>query len=172
MISAETVTEVWQRMAQMSPQQAQQVVQQMDQRQPALLAHLLFLEDYPFNQHEREIIFYLGIVVWQMMMQGGHPLGRVTPEIVVEADEANYKFMERIAADTEADFVSAVQGMLDRYPEPEVLRYIVEAIMEEGDPQDPPIRDEYTGLAFIHLKSALDALVQSRPEAPEGDQSA
>jgi hypothetical protein len=46
--------------------------------------------------------------------------------------------------------------MLKNYPEPEVLRYILEAIMEEAEyePDDPPIRDEYRGMAFVHLKIA------------------
>jgi len=59
--------------------------------------------------------------------------------------------------------------MIATYPEPEVLRYIVEAIMEEEedyDPDDPPIRDEYRGLAFAHLKTVLDALTSSLAAAP------
>ena len=58
--------------------------------------------------------------------------------------------------------------MIATYPEPEVLRYIVEAIMEEEDydPDDPPIRDEYRGLAFAHLKTVLDAFISSLAAAP------
>ena len=64
--------------------------------------------------------------------------------------------------DTDADFVSATQSMLEKYPEPEVFRYVVEAIMEkDDDPADPPLRDESRGLAFLYLKIVLDAFVSS-----------
>jgi hypothetical protein len=39
----------------------------------------------------------------------------------------------------------------------------MEALMEEEDrdPDDPLIRDEYRGLAFVHLKTVLDAFIAS-----------
>jgi hypothetical protein len=86
----------------------------------------------------------------------------------MEAEEANYDFLERLSASSEADFMSATQAMIAAYPEPEVLRYIVEAIMEEEDytPEDPPIREEYRGLAVVYLKTVLDAFISSLAAAP------
>jgi hypothetical protein len=68
-----------------------------------------------------------------------------------------------LAADTGADFVSATMALLEAYPEPEVLRYVVEAIVDEENyaADGPPIRGEYRGLAFLHLKIVLDAFVDS-----------
>jgi len=163
MISAETVTRVWQDMARVSADEAPRFVQQMEEEQPAVMAYLLAVGDALFNQHEQEIIFYLGVVVWQMMKQSKRRLRKVTEERLDQAEEANLDFLERLSASPEADFESATQAMMATYPEPEVLRYIVEAIMEEEDytPEDPPIRDEYRGLAFVHLKTVLDAFISS-----------
>jgi hypothetical protein len=95
-------------------------------------------------------------------------LRKVTEERLDQAEEANLAFLERFSNSPEADFESAIQEMLDTYPEPEVLRYIVEAINEEEDydPDDPPIRDEYRGLAFVYLKTVLDAFISSLAGAP------
>ena len=163
MISAEIVTQTWQRMSQTPVSSTPQMVEEMKEEQPVLLAFLLALEDFPFNRHERELIFYVGMVVWQIMKQSERPLHKVTRKKLGDAEEANYDFLELLTSDTEADFVSATRTMLEQHPEPEVLRYIVEAIMEEEEyePEDPPIRDEYRGLAFVHLKIALDALASS-----------
>lgn len=163
MIPAEIVTETWQRMAQTPIHEAPQLVNQMQKEQPAIVAHLLYLDDFPFNQHERELIFYIGITVWQIMKQSKRRLRRVSLKKLVKAEEANYDALELMSSDSEADFVSATITMLENHPEPEVLRYIVETIMdeEEYEPDDPPIRDEYRGLAFFHLKIALDALISS-----------
>ena len=168
MISAETVTRVWQDMARASIEAIPRLVNQMGAEQPAVLAYLLAVGDALFNQHEQEIVLYVGMVVWQMMKQSKRPLRRVTPRKLDQAEEANFDFLERLSASPEADLVSATQAMMATYPEPEVFRYIVEAIMEEEDydPDDPPIRDEYRGLAFVYLKTVLDALISSLATAP------
>jgi hypothetical protein len=163
MISAETVTQVWQQMAVTPISEVPELIQEMKEEQPVVLVYLLSLEDLPFTQHEHQIVFYIGIVVWQMMKQSNRRLHKVTHKKLTRAEEENYDFLELLASDTDADFMSATQSMLEKHPEPEVLRYIVEAIMEEEDrdPDDPPIRDEYTGLAFVHLKILLEAFVDS-----------
>lgn len=169
MISAETVTRVWQDMARVSADEIPRFVNQMTAEQPVIIAYLLGAGEPPFNQHEQEIIFYLGMVVWQMMKQSQRRLLRVSQKKLDRAEEANLAFLERLSVSPEADFESATQEMLVTYPEPEVLRYIVEAIMEEEedyDPDDPPIRDEYRGMAFVYLKTVLDALISSLAPAP------
>jgi hypothetical protein len=218
-ISYETVHETWQRMAETPTEGVQTLVDQMEREQPALMVYLLTLDDFPFNQNEKEIIFYIGTVLWQILKQGEAGLSPITPEILNKSEEDNYQFLELLSNDTEADFMSATQAMIDSYGEPEVLRYLVEALMEgeedyefeeedqdisedllaeefgeegngfeglleeveeddieveiiyeaeedeeegeyEGDDMD--IRPELRGLAFVHLKTALDALIGSR----------
>ena len=168
MISAETVTRVWQDMARASLDEVPHLVNQMRVEQPVVLVYLLAVDDSIFNQHERELIFYLGMVVWQMMKQSKRRQRKVTEKKLEQAEEANYDFLERLSASPEADFVSATETMLVTYPEPEVFRYIVEAVMEEEDydPDDPPIRDEYRGLAVVYLKTVLDAFISSLAAAP------
>jgi len=168
MISAETVTQVWQDMARASLDKVPHLINRMRTEQPVVLAYLLAVGDALFNQHERELIFYLGMVVWQMMKQSKRRLRKVTEERLEQAEEANYDFLERLSASLEADFESATEAMITTYPEPEVLRYIFEAIMEEEDydPDDPPIREEYRGLAVVYLKTVLDVFISSLAAAP------
>jgi hypothetical protein len=168
MISAETVTRVWQDMARVSPDEIPRLVNQMEVEQPVVLVYLAAVGEALFNQHEQEIIFYLGMAVWQMMKQSQRRLRKVTERELEQAEEANLDFLERLSASPEADLVSATEAMLATYPEPEVLRYIIEAINEEEDydPDDPPIRDEYRGLAVMYLKTVLDAFISSLAPAP------
>jgi hypothetical protein len=225
-IPYEIVTETWQRMADTPVEQAQVVIDELEQEQPVIMVYLLALDDYPFNQTEREIIFYFGAVLWEVMKQGEGSMAMVTEEIVSKVEDENFQFLELLANDTEADFMSATRTLIDSYAEPEVLRYLVEALMEddadldafemeftaeeeddgsddvledftagdaaalfeegngtplnffdafedeneldfeeedeEGDEDQINIRPEYRGLAFVHLKTVLDALIQSR----------
>ena len=163
-ISAEVVTQTWQRMSQFAVKDLPDLMAQLKDEQPVIMAYLLALDDLPFNQHEQQIIFYVGVVVWQMVKQSPKRLLKVTRKKLERAETANIDSLDRLASDTEADFASATRSMLERYEEPEVLRYIVEALMDEEEyyqSGDIPIRDEYRGLAFVHLKIALDAFLDS-----------
>jgi len=167
MISFEVVTQTWQEMSQTPTHQASELVEQMSQEQPVALSFLLHLEDLPFDQYERELIFYIGMVVWQIMKRSGRQLYKVTRKKMRRAEESNVELLEQLASSDEADFIETIQLLLADCPEPEVLRYIVEAIMEEqDDPDEPGFRDEYKGLAFLHLKILLDAFVSSLGPRP------
>lgn len=130
-ISYEIVTETWQRMAETPPEQAQGLIDQMEKEQPIIMVYLLALDEYPFNQTEREIIFYIGVVLWEILKQGQPPLSMVNEESISKVEEENFRFLELLSNDTEADFMSATRSLIDNYGEPEVLRYLVEALMED-----------------------------------------
>ena len=70
-----------------------------------------------------------------------------------------------LEAITEEELAQLAEKMMQDYPEPHVLRYILEAITEEEeDADETPMRDDYKGLAFVYLKTVLDAFIAaSRP---------
>jgi len=149
-------------MATTSSYDAPAIIQQMQEEQPVAFGFLVNLDDMPFNLNEREIVLYVGVAVWQMMRQSERKLRKATGNKFRKAEDANVEWLEKMSVASEVDFYAATQLMLVDYPEPEVLGYIIEAIMEESeDPDDIPIRDEYTGLAFLHLKILLDAFIAS-----------
>lgn len=163
MISAETVTRTWQRVGATPPHRAHRLPERMGKEQPLLMAYLLAAhDDRGFQPHEGEIVFYIGVVLWQIMRQSSRHLRQVTEAQLRRAEEANEAFLEKLSDDTVADFSSATRSRVESYPEPEVLRYLVEAIEEEpDDPDELPLSKEGRGLAFIYLKAALDAMVAS-----------
>jgi hypothetical protein len=157
MISADTVTETWQRMARTPPSQASQLVDQMRKEQPAILAFLLATDEDLLDQSERESVFYIGVVVWQIMKQSPGRLRRVPIEQLEKIRDANYEYLEDLAERGE-DLTAAAQAVVETCPEPEVIRYVMEAIMEVDESGATGFREESYGAAFIHLKIVLDAL--------------
>ncbi len=162
-ISAETVARTWQRMAGYPIDRVPELVEEMRVEQPVLQGYLMALDENVFNENERETLFYIGMVTWQIMKQSRQILGQVTQKKLLQAENTNDRLLDTLSSDTEADFYTATEQMVVNFPEPEVLRYIVEAIMaeDEGDPEEIPIRDDAKGMAFIHLKVALDAMILS-----------
>ena len=166
MISAEIVTQTWQRVAQTPTSGVEGLVEQMKDEQPVILAYLLAARSLPFNRHEFELVFYIGMVVWQIMRQSERPLRKVTRKKLRQFEEANEELFDRLGPGTGTDSARLTQLLAFKYPEPEVLRYITEAIVEEPLPDDAPIRDEYKGLAYVYLKTALDAFIASLAPHP------
>ena len=159
-ISMETVDMVWQRMAELSEEEATHMIQQMEREQPELQTYLLAVDD-EFEEDEAEIIFYLGVVAWQMMKQGGRRMGKITEAQIDKVDELNFTFFNNLSED-EQNLEVVTMKMLEEYPEPNVLGYVINALMDDEDPEDPGIRDELVGLAFLHLKTAVDAMIASQ----------
>ena len=93
MISAEIVERAWQRVAALPPQRARELSERIAREQPIVTAYLLAIGDAVFDQHEAELILYIGLVVWQIMEQAGRPLRRVTAATIDQAEAANQEFM-------------------------------------------------------------------------------
>jgi hypothetical protein len=162
MIPIEIVADTWQWMSELDPDQGQALMDQLVEEQPTIGQYLLGMEDVSFDDEERDLIYYVSLVIWQIMEQGEPQLGQVTIEDLQRAEAENFDFLAQIAQDTPADFVSAIQTMLERHPEPEVLRSIGHAISEQNllryeqylQPQNRP-------LAFLHLKILLDTFISA-----------
>ena len=160
-VSAKIVEQTWQRVAQMAPSDVPMLVDQMGREQPYIMVYLLATADAEFEPHEGETLFYVGLVTWQMMKQSSGQLQQVGEQVLDKAEAANFEFLEQFAKEENGDLEVATRAMLETYPEPEVFRYVVEAIMEEEESGDPPMSDEWRGLAFVYLKTVLDAMIAS-----------
>jgi len=154
-ISAEVVERTWQRIAGQSVKDAQKLVNRMSKEQPVVLAYLMAVDNDIFNQSEREVLLFLGVVVWQIMLQGTRPLPKVTEKILDKAEAGNLKMAEYLRGETEAGFEEATRKIIGSYKQPEVLRYVVEAIMEDTE-ESSPIREENKGIMFLDLKTVID----------------
>ncbi|HIE13168.1 MAG TPA: hypothetical protein EYP63_07065, partial [Desulfotomaculum sp.] len=154
-ISAKVVEATWKRMASISPLQSQQIVDGMSKRQPVVLAYLMGAGGDLLNEDERGLLLYLGVVVWQMMLQGDAPLLKVTEKILDRAEERNMKMLERFAGEPFDLMEKGIEGMLRNYHQREVLEYVVEALMEEPE-EGCFIRDENRGIMMVFLKTVID----------------
>src|SRR4030042_1344403 len=93
-VSADIADKVWKRMASLSPRRVPKLIQHMTKEQPVVLAYLLAVDDDILNDDERQLLLYLGVVVWQIMSQGARPSPNVTDECLDAADTRNVKIAE------------------------------------------------------------------------------
>ena len=64
----------WQRIGGMNPEEMPPLINIMKEQQPLILAYLMAVDHDVLNQDERELLLYLGVVVWQIMSQGSKQL--------------------------------------------------------------------------------------------------
>ena len=90
----------------------------------------------------------------------GHPI--ITEARLAKAEKVNDDLLEMLGSDSAGDFFRVADSLIADYPEPEVLRYMTEALREDedGNPDNFPIREEGLRLAHLHLKIFPDALVE------------
>lgn len=69
-ISSDIVEKTWEKMEETPPQKAWEIIEVMRRQQPFVLAYLMAVGGDMFNQAERELLLYLGVVIWQIMSQG------------------------------------------------------------------------------------------------------
>lgn len=159
-IPAHIVDSTWREINNLAPSDAQQLMERLGEEQPVLMAYLMAAEGDVFNPDERSLFAYLGLVVWQIMARGDSALPPVSEDRLETAEAANIRMLEYLEGETEADFSQTVQTLTHHYNQIEVLRFVLEALMEQTDGSNG-IRTENTGLVMIHLKSIIDCLDQN-----------
>lgn len=154
-ISSEIVERTWQTMSVMSPTKVPKIIDQLTGQQPTILAYLMAVGHDILNQDERELLLYLGIVVWKIMSQGNTPLTTVTEKTLDSVEDSNMKMLEYLEGESQTGFIDAVAVVIKNYNQPEVLKYVIEALMEETE-EECVIRDENKGMMMIYLKTVID----------------
>ena len=154
-IPADVVETTWKEMAAGSIADARKWADRMTKEQPFVLAYLLAVGERDFNPDEAQLLFYLGTVVWQIFDRSDPQLAEVSGDVLDRTEESNTKMLEYLEEESETGFVEAVRDLLDGYNQVEVLRFVMNALMEEPE-EGCDIRGDSVGAMFIHLKTIVD----------------
>jgi len=155
-IPAEVVERTWRRIGEMTPDDAPDLVGDMQNEQSLLLSYLMTVGEEEFNEEERELLLYLGIVVWQIMKAGFPPPPPVSGSVLDSVERRNLAMLDYLQSEPEQDFEHTVRTIFEHYNQTEVLKYVLESIME--DEGAAIVRDENKGLFLYFLKNVIDSL--------------
>jgi hypothetical protein len=158
-ISEALVEETWLEVGGMTDMvEAANLSKKFSKAQPALASFLLeFSRDLSRDAHE--LAFYMGLVIWRCYEKAAPSrLRKLSEKDIIERHEA---FEAELGA-----LVGTDDRMIERkvlhskeYPQPAILKYIVETLYEENDsPEAVPLTDDEKGELFIIMKVAADCL--------------
>lgn len=142
----------------MTPRQAQKIIHRIGQEQPVILAYLMAAGDDLFNQEERELLLYLGVVIWLIMTNGKTGLKKISERTLEKIEDTNFKMIEYLEGEPDGNFARTVELIYGNYNQPAVLKYAVESLMESMEEDEALIRNENLGMMLIYLKVVIDCL--------------
>ncbi len=154
-ISAERIEQIYTKMWNMSEQDAFRLSYSLEKEQPVLVAYLAAVDHDIFNKADREVLFYLGTVVWQIMSDGRKPLPAVSEEQLLRYEQANNALALSLKTSDTTAFADVVKKTLKACRQTEILRYIIAALMDE-DSSDNEIREEHLGFIILDLKTVIE----------------
>ncbi len=153
-ISPQVVKKTWELMAELPEDKAGPLAKRFAAEQPAVIGFLTAVDREILNQHEREVLFYLGLVVWQIMSKAARLKG-VPMKAIEDADNANVDRLEHLREASDQALAAAARDMLTHYSQSAVLQYCIEALVEAANENE--VRPDNIGPMMIDLKTIVDA---------------
>jgi hypothetical protein len=153
----EEINRLWQQNAEIEPERIQQLVDNIGAKQPYIVGYLLASGDDILGQSEREVIFFIGVIVWYIIDSLEIALPEISLEQLLEHEEKNFKMLEYLAGEPETQFVDTVDKIMGGYKQSVFLKYIIDRILEEPD-KGVELSENHLGIMAIYLKTILDCV--------------
>jgi hypothetical protein len=155
-ISAETVDQIAAWLSSLEEEEeVEQLIDDIAEAQPFIFAYLMAMGEGDFSEDERELMLFLGIGVYQMVKQGEAHIPPVTEDHLDRLEQSNMRMLEHLADESEAELMQVIRSLLVDYPQPEVLRYVIETIFEEDA---EVLRPANQGIMLTFVKIVIDCL--------------
>lgn len=107
----------------------------------------------------KELAVYLFFVVYRMFQKILGKINRISSEEIIECYEHNASVMERLEGAHEKFFDRVASVLVSR--QPYVVKYVVDALMEEDEGNDAVgLTEEQKAILFILLTAMIDVLDQ------------
>jgi len=159
-ITPPIIRQTWKAFSEYNDAQVIELVKVFQKEQPAVLAYLLAAGDEPFEGDERQLLLFYGTIIWSLMKKAGYADLRIPVPVLDTLQQVNLELLTTFPG-TDAELFEKVLGLMETYPEPDLLDTILNLLFHDKDADDdtPHIRSENLGLAFLHLKTEIDAFL-------------
>jgi hypothetical protein len=159
-ISEKIVEDTWKEVGSTSLTDAPLIAKEFSSQQPYVSVYLLASGGDELNQDEREVLYYVGLMVWKIMTKGSKKIEKISAEALENAEDNNWAMVEDLSkVKEEIDFIKVIESFVENYNQKNVLKYVLEVLLEH-DPDEVNLRKQNIGMMFIYLKTVIDCLDQ------------
>ena len=159
-IPQKTVDAAWERMGDLTEEETRQLAERMQREQPAIMMHLLAVEQAEQSVHDPGWLLELGAFAWWVMEKASKKLPCPTPEELDAAEALNTKELEQLDGQPEKAWMDTARKLIKFYNQAPLLSLAIEVLISESE-ENPEASDNEVGLGFLHLKTILDCLDKS-----------
>jgi hypothetical protein len=152
-ISAEVATKTWEKMCSVTPDEAVKMMDRMNEEQPAILAFLMASGEDILSKKEQELQLYLGVVIWQIMLEGDPKISTIPIETIEMIEEMNIASLNNLDSTSHEKINLEAENIFHNFNQQEVFRLIMEIVMKESDGL---ITEENKGIMFFNLKTIIE----------------
>jgi hypothetical protein len=154
-LSEEFVEQTWQQIAGFPPERSAKEMHAMGKSQPDLLAFLLaYTED--LRQEVKELGIYIAFVVYKLFHDSAGKIPKISSKEIMARYDENARFLEALEGTHEKIFdrIAKVTGSKQPY----VMKYVLEALMEDADEESIDLTEKDIGFLFVLLKTEIEVL--------------
>ena len=155
LLSEQLVEKTWKQVAEFTPARANKEMLTMGKNQPDLLAFMMAYTD-DLQQEVKELAIYIAFVIYKMFLDSSGKIPRISSKEILARYNENTRFMESLEGANEKfiDRIASVQVS----KQPHVMKYVLEALMEDADEDGINLSEEDIGLLFILFKTEIEVL--------------
>jgi hypothetical protein len=149
------VEKTWQQVAAFTADRANKEMIAMGKHQPDLLAFLMAYTD-DLQQEVKELAIYIAFVVYKMFHDSSGKIPKISSKEIMARYDENIRFIESIEGthDKLIDRIAGVQVSKQPY----VMKYVLEALMEDAEEDGIVLTEEDIGSLFILFKTEIEVL--------------
>jgi len=154
-LSEALVEKTWQKVAEFTPERANKEMQAMGKNQPELLAFLMAYTD-DLQQDVKELAIYIAFVVYKMFLDSSGKIPKISGKEIMARYDENTRFMESLEGANEK-FIDRIAN-IQVSKQPYVMKYVLEALMEDAEEDCIDLTEEDIGTLFILFKTEIEVL--------------
>ncbi len=156
-LTYDEIDKIWQEKADLEPKEVPELIENMGNKQPYVLSYLLATGNEILVPSEREVVFFMGVLIWYVIDSLKIKLDEIPIEQLLENEEKNYEMLEYLAGEPDSEFMETVSKIMEHYNQSVFLRYIIEQIMNEPK-KEIEIIENHIGMMVIYLKTFIDCI--------------
>jgi hypothetical protein len=165
-VNAFTIEEIdqsWKKMEKLELGDVPKLVNNLGNDQPFILTYLMATGNEILDQQEREALLFMGVMIWHIVSENISEVPEITLDMLEECDEKNMAMLEYLAGEPDSEFMDTTESIMAKYHQAELLRYIIDRLMEEPD-KGITLNADNIGMMIIYLKTIIDCLDEAIPD--------
>lgn len=130
----------------------EQLINNFQESQPAIMAYILSGDTLFLTQEEREHFLYLSLIIWETTRRKKPELPIIDAQAIEKAEDKNWTQLEAVKART---FRERMDVFFEKYPQEDLLAFVEDALIPDDE---SPITKEGREPLFVALKTIIDVI--------------